>query len=355
MSTFRKDRNNLYITLDGKSGAYRLDLSTGIYYGIKGNPIKTAPAGELTRMFSHNEDNELGNLARVLYILFRDYGLSNTANIPRYLVYIQGAEKLDGLRTATSPNMSLWEYEWANENIGLVSKWIKENPNSALPYMYQIRDWAEWVKVKGKLGEGFELITAEMWQSMSNYNWSDNEKSVAAYYLGRGKLWEYDSNYACRRLNDYFTWCKFIKKTPDKVNNFMREYCETRKEYELRKVQYDIEKIAENYAKHSKAWEFEYGRYKIVVPTTPTDIIDEGRNMHHCVGGYVNSVVDNSCYIVFVRPIDNPNKCYITCEVRKNGTIGQYFLAHDRYIDNDEDKEFKTKFAEHLKEVWYNN
>ena len=132
----------------------------------------------------------------------------------------------------------------------------------------------------------------------------------------------------------------------------MREYIETRKEWEIRKLEIDMAKIAENYAKHSKAWEFEYGKYKIVVPTCPEDIILEGRNMSHCVGGYVSNVLNNDTYIVFVRPIDNPEKCYITCQVHTSGRIGQYFLSHDRYISSDEDKEFYNAYAEHLKKVW---
>jgi hypothetical protein len=189
-------------------------------------------------------------------------------------------------------------------------------------------------------------ILAEM-----NAEAAKEEMSVAAYYLGRGKYWEYH-NGNLSNLDNYFKCCKEINKKPDKVNNFMREYIETRKEWEIRKIEIDMAKIAENYAKHSKAWEFEYGKYKIVVPKTPEDIILEGRNMSHCVGGYVNNVLNNDTYIVFVRPIDNPERCYITCQVHTSGRIGQYFLSHDRYISSDEDKEFYNAYAEHLRKVW---
>ena len=124
--------------------------------------------------------------------------------------------------------------------------------------------------------------------------------------------------------------------------------------YYLRKTEFDNKKIVENYAKQSKAWEFSFGDYAVVIPTTGQDIVTEGEKMHHCVGSYVDKVVNNTDYICFVRHKDNLDKPYITCEVRTDGRIGQYFLAYDRYISTEEDKEFKKLFAEHLARVWNN-
>ena len=132
----------------------------------------------------------------------------------------------------------------------------------------------------------------------------------------------------------------------------MREYCETKKTYELYKAEYDNKRLVANYAKHEKAWQFAYGDYIITIPTTAQDIVTEGKEMHHCVGGYVDRVVDGRDYICFVRHKDNPSTPYITCEVYTDGTIGQYFLAYDRYISSDEDKAFHKAFQEHLNSVW---
>lgn len=356
MATFRKERNNLYITLDNRTGDYRLDLSNGTFYGIKGNPVKTAPARELFELFRAVPNNgDHANLAYALAEIFNFGGCSQTAKITSFLAILGGAEKLDAININRGRNFSTWDYEWANEHMSDISKWLKANPNAPFPSsVREISAWVVWEEERKKLGAEFDLITPAMYNEMKGYNWTPEQMSVGAYYLGRGKYWEYH-NHNLRYLNDYFFFCKEMNKKPEKVNNFMREYVETKKEYELRKVEIDMRKIAENYAKHSKAWEFEYGNYKIVVPTSPEDIIDEGRNMSHCVGSYVNSVVNNETYIVFVRPIANPEKCYITCQVYTNGRIGQYFLSHDRYISSDEDREFYNKFQEHLNAVWKDN
>ena len=46
MSTYRKDRNNIIITLDEASGDYRLDINTGVFYGVRVLPSRFAPTGE---------------------------------------------------------------------------------------------------------------------------------------------------------------------------------------------------------------------------------------------------------------------------------------------------------------------
>jgi hypothetical protein len=132
----------------------------------------------------------------------------------------------------------------------------------------------------------------------------------------------------------------------------MREYCETKATYERKKVEYDDKRLRANYEKHKTAFEFSYGDYVVVVPKSGQDIVAEGQNMHHCVGGYVSNVVENSCYIVFIRHKDTPDKCYLTCQVYTNGNIGQYYLAYDRTISTAEDREFKEAFANHLASHW---
>lgn len=177
---------------------------------------------------------------------------------------------------------------------------------------------------------------------------------MCAYYLGRGKYWEYHGG-SVRNLIQYIDLCRLMEQPPQKVNNFMREYCETVKTYELRRTEFDNRRMALNYSKHNKAWEFEYGDYKVIIPTTAQDIITEGQRMHHCVGSYVNRVLENDCYICFIRHKNTPDTPYITCQVYNNGEIGQYFLAYDHSISSERDKAFKSAFAQYLAEIWLTN
>jgi hypothetical protein len=178
------------------------------------------------------------------------------------------------------------------------------------------------------------------------------------YATQRAYLKEFCSivyNYGYREnvaLEEYYKECQALEKTPVKTNNLTREIVETHRQYELRKQEFDAKVMAQNYAQHSKAFEFAYGDYVVVVPKTPTDIIDEGANMHHCVGSYTQDVINNNTYIVFVRHKDTPDKCYLTAQVHTNGDLGQYYLAYDHRISSEEDIAFKKAFAKHLAENW---
>jgi hypothetical protein len=349
MSTYRKDRNNIIITLDGASGDYRLDINTGILYGVKGTPIKTCPRKrEVVDLFPRWEKT-CSNLA---YVVGRMIDRSNqTATFVALVGVMQSADKIDALGI---DNLSLYDeqYIYLANNIKWVQAWKKEHAGEDFRF-HQFKTWCDFEKVRNQLGSVANLLTAEMYHELLNHrnDFTLEELGVCAYYLGRGKYWEYH-NRNVGNLVHYIVMCRAMEKEPQKVNNFMREYCETLKEYELRRQEFDNKKMAINYAGHREAWNFEFGDYKVFIPSTAQEIIDEGRNMHHCVGSYVNRVVNNECYICFIRRKDTPNECYITCQVYTNGDIGQYFLAYDHYISSDEDKAFKEAFRQHLAQVW---
>lgn len=343
MATYTKDKNIITITMNGIEGSYRLDINTGIFYGLKGNPIKTCPRkSELLDLFRNGETS----LSYALYAIFSNIGNLNA--LPNYLKIMQGADKCDALKLVVRLNMSAYEY--LNDNIRELSAWLKESNDFYYNTFYQAN---EENKIRKKFGSAVDLLNNDMIQKIHSYKpeITTQEIDLFIYYLVRGKFWEYH-NGDISKLVKYLEICKAIEKEPQKVNNFMREYYETKHIYDLRKEEFDNKRIANNYAKHEKAWEFEYGNFKILIPTCGQDLVTEGQKMHHCVGGYVNDIVENRCYICFVRNKNNLDKPYITCQVYKNGEIGQYYLAYDRYISSKEDKEFREAFQSHLHNTW---
>lgn len=350
MSTYTKEKNNIIITLDNSNGSYRLDINTGVFYGIKGSPVKTCPRrNEIRSLFPYYHNDGGNNLDYVIRNMINNY--ANTSTYIRFATAMQSADKVDALGF---PLLSLREeqYNYLGENMKALSLWAKDNDKSDFTYRDFFR-WCEYEKAKKILGAVADLLTPDMYYTITNArpDLTAEEIGVCAYYLGRGKYWEYHNGYV-HSLIDYIEWCRLLEKAPQKVNNFMREWWETKQEYELHKTEFDNKKMALNYAKHTKAWEFEYGNYKIVLPTCGQDIVTEGSRMHHCVGSYVNRVLNGETYICFVRHKDTPDECYITCQVYTDGTIGQYYLAYDRYISSAEDKSFYDAFQAHLRAVW---
>lgn len=348
MSTYRKEKNLIIISLDNTTGDYRLDINTGVFYGIKGNPVKTCPRRtEIRSLFPYYRSDNGNNLGYILHYMFDNH--SNTAFYTEYVEAMQAADKVDAIGVGLLC-LRREQYVYLGNRIKALSAYVKEHDT----FTYrEFKAWCEFEEAKKKLGSLADLLTAEMYSAIvsERADLSIEEIGVCAYYLGRGKYWEYHGG-SVRNLIHYIEMCRLMEQAPQKVNNFMREYCETENEYKLRKTEFDNKSMANNYAKHAKAWEFEYGDYKIVLPTCGQDIVTEGNRMRHCVGSYVDRVVRGDTYICFVRHKDTPDDCYITCQVYTDGTIGQYFLAYDRFISSAEDKAFKAAFAEHLTKVW---
>lgn len=355
MITITKEKNIMKIEVSGTNGYYAFDVNTGVFYGKKGSPIKLIPAHhDISRAFS-STNTQLGlTIARVI-----NWNGAEARRLTRddYVKAYIGADKVDGLALGVRLGYSPQDYEYINDNFTAFAKYAREClANGEFDYQKQklFRHWLTWEKGKSALGQYAEHITEDMYHEITdrgNYTYSTEEWGAIAYYLVRGRVWEYHGH-DCTKIRQYISWCRAMDKTPNRQSNFMREYLETKKEFELRKTEFDNNALRKNYEARAKAFTFTFGNYSVVVPTCTKDIIDEGANMHHCVGGYVDRVVSGDTYIVFVRRTDTPNECYITAQVRTDGALGQYYLAYDKCISSDEDFDFKAAFATHLANNW---
>lgn len=349
MSHYTKERNILTFHLDGVNGVYTLNIENGVFTGLKGTPIKTCQKKNQIRNIMNG--NNTHHLERVLSYVF-EYGY--TAHYPNFVRAMTTAERLDNMHFEGA----VWgidEYDYIGQTFDEFVRYRRTLEEGQRFSVANFRDWLIAESSRRELGVLADMLTPNMYNQVKQYlaNPTKEEWAVAAYYLSRGKVWEYDGG--AYRVCEYLRLCREMEKKPDKQNNFMREYVETKKTYELNKKQYEDNRLRQNYALHSKAFEFTFGEYSVVVPTCAKDIVDEGQNMHHCVGGYVGRVVNGETYIVFIRKTETPDKCYLTCQVHTNGEIGQYYLAYDNRISKQDDIEFYNAFARHLRENWNNN
>lgn len=363
--TITKEKNLISITNE-KHQTYVININTGDFIGLRGAPIKTFPAHRqyiVSALYDHNS-NLYECLARVISC---DH---ETSALTRQLDILQLTEKVDAVGIYSK---DLWYYirdysDIISKNFALyvaeAKKALEKGSSLDRSWHYNFAKTAEQkarAKYIGEIAEDFDdnfyrvfcnddygRYTKEEW-SVIHYYWHSQYLEEFSKYADRDRL---ETSLFMTRLREYLDYCKDLKKKPNKQPNFVREFVEARREWVLRKTEFDNAKIKVNYEKQAKAFEFAYGDFVVVVPTCAKDIIDEGTNMHHCVGGYVQGVVDNETYIVFIRHKDTPNKCYLTAQVTLDGCLGQYYLAHDRRITSADDREFKEAFANHLRETW---
>lgn len=350
MSNYTKDRNIITISIDGVNGVYRLDINTGEYFGLKGKPIVTiSHRREIARLFPYRANGT--NLSEMLRVMFDR--CPKASGFCDFVVALRCADRIDALGV-TNLDLNFDQYAYIDENFKSFTKYITtlKEENRA----FRFRDFQahlEYEKAKKTYGALFDQLTPDMYRAIKDYvpDYTDEEMGVAVYYCTKGKLYDYHGG-SLSKLRDYFRWCRRIEKKPEKVNNFMREYTETHNLYELRKTEFDNRAIQENYARQADAWNFEYGDFTIQIPSCGQDLVTEGELMHHCVGGYVQHIIEGACYICFVRNKNDITKPYITCEVLPKGIIRQYYLAYDNHISSEADKAFYQAFQEHLNKVW---
>lgn len=124
-------------------------------------------------------------------------------------------------------------------------------------------------------------------------------------------------------------------------NNRMMEYHdryleeENRKQNQKRDAEVDkkFKKIEEDYEKNVQHFEFETEDYFIRVPRRASDITNEGRFQHHCVGAsdnYLSKMAKGTSYILFLRKKAMPERAYYTLEVKYDGSILQNRSMYNR-------------------------
>lgn len=85
-------------------------------------------------------------------------------------------------------------------------------------------------------------------------------------------------------------------------------------------------------------YSYETSKYKIIVPESLKAIVEEGQNLHHCVGTYTEKVAEGETDILFIRKQGEEETSYYTMEV-KNLEIIQYRGAYNNLHNNPVPKE----------------
>lgn len=116
----------------------------------------------------------------------------------------------------------------------------------------------------------------------------------------------------------------------------------------LKNAQY--KNIPKRYDRLSNKYAYKHDGLVIRIPRYASDIISEGRKMHHCVGRdqYLRSHDMGTTSILFLRHEDHPNTPFVTIEV-KDTKILQWYEAHDRKEHRDIVEPFLDKWIEHIK------
>ncbi len=61
--------------------------------------------------------------------------------------------------------------------------------------------------------------------------------------------------------------------------------------------------------------------FKVLIPHEITELYEEGRKLHHCVGTYGKAVVSGNCTIAFIRRVEEADMPFCTVEIRNKRIV----------------------------------
>lgn len=117
--------------------------------------------------------------------------------------------------------------------------------------------------------------------------------------------------------------------------------------YEKEKIKFDDEKYTKLIDEKLEYSAKEKNGFCVIYPKSTGDIQSEGRQLSHCVGSYVQSIISGHTIILFMRSKATPNESLVTVEIR-DGRIAQSRGKFNRALSYDE-KLFLTEYAEKKK------
>lgn len=374
LKEYYQEKENIYIYSGKAERYYRININTGEMFGQTGRKLTSSRqiantldlylrsdylpltlalavgACELCSLVSHPEEADTKSLSDSLTTFYSIVG--EEATKIRVSLLRSWVTDLRDFAPYTKHFKDIWELtDKKYNNPSIYSKfnnWLNEMNkyiNSYLIFGCSSED------IKSLMPEEYHGSFNRFTANLRLTHLSKEEIDTILYYGVKQKIFSPALVNTCliNYIADYISYCRDMNKKPVKTASFTREFVETYQAWKLLKTEIDKKKIANNYARRAKFWDFSYGDFIVKIPTCGEDLVKEGQRMHHCVGNYVNKIVDGQTYICFIRHKDNPDKQYITCQVDpKTGKIGQYYLAYDRLITLKKDIEFKKAYQEYL-------
>jgi hypothetical protein len=169
-------------------------------------------------------------------------------------------------------------------------------------------------------------------------NHSDSTKPLIAYIdTRRMKISLRHTDYAIDLDIDNFRNYQELMRNHNTVLDQYNAYQEYLTEYRRKSEEErnkELEKRRAKVDKERQTYNYEDDEYIIRLPENLSELSAEGKNLRHCVGGYLNSHSRGDTTIMFLRKKTEPDKSFYTIEVAPNGSIRQIHGFGNKWLGN---------------------
>lgn len=346
----RKEKQYLIFQFDdGKD--VKFDLSDGSFIGKSGKPVKSLESQlkgySIQQVIDSFEDcryrdflNHIRNTTQVMNY----YGDYNYKNLSTFLCHVRKNLNLEQFFASGFLNIVLSETNFKMSDIPKALIKISKN-NGVIITALTLKRYNEnpdlWQNI---LNSNFEMFDTQklinsgyytierFFTLVNNYNY--NAMSLCQYI---DNVMVYEGIDSQRQvidvLYDYVTMCSQMSNKFNKYPKYLltihnitvRNYNKMRKQYEegafKKRVKTDME--------------FKYLDWVFIYPKSTSEIKDEAVQQSNCVAGYIESVINGKCDIIFMRKEHDLQSSFITLEVKNNMVV----QAKGRYNRDCTDRE----------------
>lgn len=176
----------------------------------------------------------------------------------------------------------------------------------------------------------------------------------AAKYIAGRSASVGQAGHQCRLWKDYLSMAAKLGYDLSDITVAMPKDLEARHDAAAEILDYQEnaerrQKYKARYKKLQKRYAFELGGLRVVIPKTEREIINEGKTLHHCVGGYAARHMDGWTTILFLRKARTPGKSFLTIELYDD-THGK---THIRQIHGYRNEGYGAKVSMRDKYAWF--
>lgn len=208
--------------------------------------------------------------------------------------------------------------------------------------------FAEWDKVnlfvRGLQTEPIKLLSVPNLRSKLK-NWFacmevvEQLEPIADYIdladLFKGTLWRVEQmgmSMPALRVDNCLQYCSNIQRQYERWRNAEKN---------------------EQFVGVTDTWNFlnyEDDSFKVIIPHSCEDLIDEGEQQHNCVGSYIDNVIDEDCYVIFIRRKSDLKKSLVTVELDLDFELVQGLMKNNTSIKDKEIADFLEKYLKNLQQ-----
>lgn len=232
-----------------------------------------------------------------------------------------------------------------------------------------LRTYAQYYRKLGVKGYDKAL---RRWEVCHTYGLHNDVFEMTKYGMQTESIIEY--LYRCnKRTGDTLTHCAILYKdylrfaketdalTGDEIVRFpphlqaahdraYETYTALQAEREREKAAAEKRVMMRRFDELTALYAYSDGNYMIAIPQTTLDIVREGKELRHCVGGYANRHLNGDTNIIFIRRVSEPEKPYYTVEIRGDKII-QCYGYRDCIVSEQTLKDFINAFIRHTTAV----